>query len=61
MCEHFCGAIGSEHCSARGTGLFEVPGAHIDHSAMTAVLGPIRSDKSFIFAMTPLSIGVGAL
>ena len=67
MCEHFLWCQGhrtfvvlevQNFCSARGKGLLEVPGAHTNCSAMTTVLGPIRSDKSFIFAMTPLLIGV---
>ena len=59
--QDFCGARSTELFSARGTGLFEVPGAHINCSAMTMVLGPIRSDKSFIFATIPLLIRVGVL
>ena len=45
----------------QGHETFDVQGAQTDHRTMSVVLGPDRSDNSFIFATTPLSIGVGAL
>ena len=61
-CENiFCGARDTELLKCQEHRTFVVPGAQADHSAIVAVLGPHRSDKSFIFAMTLPSIRVRAL
>ena len=49
ICEHLCGARGTELLQYQGHGTFVVPGAQLDCVATAAVLDPVRSAKSFIF------------
>ena len=51
--QNFCSARGTELLWCQGYRTFKVPEAQVNHSATTNVLGPIRSDKSFIFCHDP--------
>ena len=53
MCEHFCGAKGTELLQCQGHRTFKVTGPQVNHTATTTVLDAIRSDKSFIFCHDP--------
>ena len=61
ICEHFCGARGTELLQCQGHRTLLVPGAqnfcgagaHVDCIATTVVLDPVGSAKSFIFHHDP--------